>query len=578
MTALDFSYSTLHEKYGNGIPCPSDFSFPSHVLDAWSAKQPQAEALHWVSPDFSKEKIVTYRELTDLSNRAAIAFEKSGLKKGDKVMVQLPRVNEWYIVLFGLMRLGAIPVPGTSLLVAKDLKFRANACGAVAFVGDAESTSRFEEIAKEVNVSKIWQVRVDNDSGLGRGRKDFQAAVSAVAEGEKWKGPAHSSSDLALLYFTSGTTGDPKMVLLESEYTLGHTLTGSWYQLGPGKLFLNMADLGWAKAAYSTFGNFNLGGTLFVQPPPAGNFNPTQLLEALHRFPVTSLCAPPTIYRTLVTSASLKYIKTHPFKALEHCVSAGEPLNPSVIAEWRKATDLTIKDAWGQSETVIMVGNFQGEEVREGSMGKLAPHVIVAVIDSNGKELPDGEEGELAVRVDVGGGSRWIFKGYIKNGKVDKRQKTHGGKTWYCTGDRGIRDRDGYFWFVGRDDDVITTSGYRVGPFEVESALKAHPAVLESAAVGSPDAARGEIVKAFVKLSEEYRVKYAGSSKEQLDELILELQTFFKSYTAPYKVPREFEFVESLPSTISGKIRRVELRNLEYKRKAHIVKQLKSKL
>lgn len=229
-----------------------------------------------------------------------------------------------------------------------------------------------------------------------------------------------------------------------------------------------MADLGWAKAAYSTFGCFNCGATLLVQPPPVGAFTPLHLLETLYRYPVTSLCAPPTIYRTLVADSSFKFMKDHPFKALEHCVSAGEPLNASVIAQWKKETGIEIKDAWGQTETIIMVGNFEGEEVRQGSMGKVAPSFVVGIIDDKGKELGDGEEGELAVRTDVGGGSRWIFKGerasldsltlkssltlfltgYIKNGVVDKRQKTFDGKTWYGTGDRGIRDKDGYYWFV----------------------------------------------------------------------------------------------------------------------------------
>lgn len=257
--------------------------------------------------------------------------------------------------------------------------------------------------------------------------------------------------------FTSGTTGSPKQVLLENEYLLGHTVTGKWYRLAPGKLFCNMADLGWAKAAYATFGCFNNGSTMLVHPPPAGNFTPTHLLDLLNRYPVTSLCAPPTIYRTLVTESAFAYLKKHPFRALEHCVSAGEPLNGSVINQWKEATGIEIKDAWGQTETIIMVGNFEGEEVRPGSMGKATPSFVVGIIDADGKELPDGSEGELAVRTDIGGGSRWIFKGYIKDGKVDKRQKTCDGKTWYGTGDRGIRDKDGYFWFVGRDDDVIVS-------------------------------------------------------------------------------------------------------------------------
>ncbi|SCZ99085.1 BZ3500_MvSof-1268-A1-R1_Chr3-1g05803 [Microbotryum saponariae] len=579
MAALpnDFSLAALESAYGQGIPCPSDFSFPSHVLDRWTSKQPQAPAIIWASPDFKQERIVSYKELSDLSNRAALAFEKHGIKKGDKVMVQLPRVAEWWIVIFGLMRLGAVPAPGTSLLVAKDLKFRATSCKATAFVGDTEACSRFQDISSEVGVSLVFQVRTQDDGDLGRSRIDFQDAVSKVPKEAKCDHVQHASNDLALLYFTSGTTGDSKMVLLENEYTLGHTITGAWYHLAPGKVFANMADLGWAKAAYSTFGCFNHGATLFVQPPPPGAFHPSSVIDILHRYPITSLCAPPTIYRTLVTSAALEYLASHPVKALDHCCSAGEPLNASVIKEWRDKTGITIKDAWGQTETVIMVGNFAGEKVKEGSMGKCAPHFVVGIIGPNGEELEDGQEGELAVRTDVGGGAKWIFKGYIKKGKIDKREKKFGGKTWYCTGDRGVRDTDKYFHFVGRDDDVITSSGYRIGPFEVESALKAHPAVLESAAVGSPDEARGEIVKAFVILSAEYAHRGKSEGPDR-DALVLELQDFFKKQTGPYKVPREIEFVEDLPKTVSGKIRRIELRQAEYKKKAHIVAKQKAKL
>ena len=311
---------------------------------------------------------------------------------------------------------------------------------------------------------------------------------------------------------------------------------------------LCMADLGWAKASYGSLGTFNLGGTYFVQPPPPGPFQSTHLLETLHRYPIETLCAPPTIYRGLVTQSSLKYIKEHPFNKLNHVTGAGEPLNPSVIHEFRNATGMTIRDGWGQSESVIMVGNWDGVKVREGSMGKVAPFFEVGIIGPNGEELKRGEEGELAVRCDQGAGTVYIFKGYIKNGKIDKRQKTHGGKTWYCTGDRGILDEDDYFHFVGRDDDVITSSAYRIGPFEVESALKVslasspfsifrffefldslplkadllrpsiqtHPAVLESAAVGSPDVEKGEIVKAFVILSEDYKDHGKGDKAKAL--------------------------------------------------------------
>ncbi|BGO97096.1 hypothetical protein NBRC10513v2_002416 [Rhodotorula toruloides] len=577
--ASEFSYDAIHARYGDGIPCPPDYSFPTHVIDRWAREQPDRPAIHWVSHDFKKERIMSYRELADASNKAAKAFQDKGLKKGDRALIQLPRVCEWFVAVLGLWRIGAVASPSTSLLVSKDLKFRAEVAKAKAFIGDHESCGRFEEISSTVGISLIFQVRTDDDGGLGAGRVDFQDALSKVPDGTKCEAPGgHNSTDLVILFFTSGTTGAPKMVLLEAEYLVGHTITGLWYQAKPGTLVLCMADLGWAKGTYGGAGAFSMGATVFLQPPPPGNFTPTHLINALHRYPIETLCAPPTIYRSLVTSSARAYLKKNPLKALRHCVGAGEPLNASVIKEWREITgNLTIRDGWGMSETVIAVGNFEGVELRQGSMGKPAPFFQMGIVGHNGEELRDGEEGELAIRTDKGAGSCWIFKGYVKNGKVDKRQKSHGGKTWFCTGDRGMRDADGYYWFVGRDDDVITSSGYRIGPFEVESALKTHPAVVESAAVGSPDLSRGEVVKAFVILSDEYRDKVLGKKDKEKD-LILDMQNHFKKMTAPYKVPREIEFVDTLPKTVSGKIRRIELRDLEKQRKADIVKQQKAKL
>ncbi|BGP38606.1 hypothetical protein JCM10450v2_002555 [Rhodotorula kratochvilovae] len=556
--ASEFSYDTIHAKYGKGIPCPDDFSFPASIVDRWARTQPDQPALHWVSHDFARERIVSYKELSELSHRAAKVFQNAGLKKGDRVLIQLPRIVEFWPAIFGLMRIGAVPVPGTSLLVAKDLKFRATAANARAFIGDAESCARFGEVSDEVGVARVFQVRTDGDGGLGAGRVDFQRAVDAVPRGTTCETP-HSKTDLAVVFFTSGTTGAPKMVLLEAEHLLGHTISGLWYRLKPGKLFLCMADLGWAKASYGSIGCFNMGATYFVQPPPPGAFTPNQLIDALHRYPIETLCCPPTIYRSLVTSSAKAYWRKNKPQALSHCVGAGEPLNAGVIKEFRELTGgLEVKDGYGQSETVICVGNWEGVQVREGSMGKVGPFFQVGIIGQNGEQLADGEEGEIAVRTDEGGGACWIFKGYIKNGKVDKREKSRGGKTWYCTGDRGYRDSDGYFWFVGRDDDL-------------------HPAVTESAAVGSPDLARGEVVKAFIILSEEYRDKIQPGSKAEKD-LILDIQNSFKKNTGPYKVPREIEFVDSLPKTVSGKIRRVELRELEKERKKDVVRELKAKL
>ncbi|GAA5914314.1 uncharacterized protein JCM6883_001812 [Sporobolomyces salmoneus] len=576
----DFSYSNLQKLYSKGIPCAPDFSFPSHVIDYWTEVQPETTAIWWVSHDFKEERKVSYRELKEESLRSAKLFKKRGIQKGDKVMIQTGRIVEWWFAVFGLMRIGAVAVPGTSLLVSKDLKYRAESCHAKAFIGDATACERFEEIAQSVNVSEIYQIQSGSGEPIGKGRIDYlkemeqTEKVKSEEEAKKLESE-HKKTDLCIVFFTSGTTSNPKLVLLEAEYTLGHTITGLWYKITPGKVMCCMADLGWAKASYGSLGTFNLGGTYFVQPPPPGPFNPIDLLETLHHYPIESLCAPPTIYRGLCTQNSLRYLKSHPFKALNHVVGAGEPLNPSVIHEWRNATGLTIRDGWGQSESVIMTGSWDGLKVKEGSMGKAAPFFEIGIIGPKGEELEIGEEGELAVRTDAGAGTCWIFKGYIKNGKVDKKQKSFSGKTWYQTGDRGIKDADGYYTFVSRDDDIIGSSGYRIGPFEVESALKTHPAVLESAAVGTPDLARGEAVKAFIILSDEFRDQSKG---EKAKALIADILSHFRKTTAPYKVPREIEFVEELPKTVSGKIRRVELRNLEKERKKDVLAKIKAKL
>ncbi|KAL8286807.1 hypothetical protein RQP46_004335 [Phenoliferia psychrophenolica] len=515
-------YASLVKRYSDGIPCPPDFSFPTSVLDALAVSQRTHTAIHWVAHDFSSERKVSYEELSDLTHRAAIAFDQLGFRKGDRVMVQLGRRVEWWVVLFGLMRLGVIPVPGTSLLVGKDLKTRALAAKAVAFIGDESSCGVFASIAKDVGVplNRIVQTRAD---------------------GKSVERPLHQRDD--------------------------------WE---PKDVFLNLGDLGWAKAAYMTFGTFLAGATLFCLPPTPGSFSPNQLIDAVHKYGVTNLCAPPTAYRSLCTTEAKERMRTSPPSKLVHCVSGGEPMNAAVIKTWKAITGIEICDGWGQTETGILVGNYRGVPIRPGSMGVASPGFEIGVIGVD-RILGDGEEGELCVRTDVGGGSRYIFKGYLKEGGlIDKREKVVGGKTWYCTGDRGIRDKDGYFWFVGRDDDVITSAGYRIGPFEVESALKEHAAVLESAAVASPDPTRGEIVKAFVVLSAEYESRF-GDVKA-MAALTAELQTHCRAATAPFKYPREIEYIKELPKTVSGKLERVKLRNAEYEKKKDIVRDLKSKL
>ncbi len=312
--------------------------------------------------------------------------------------------------------------------------------------------------------------------------------------------------------------------------------------------------LGWAKAAWSNlFGPWTMGAAMFIQDA-RGKFNAIETLEMLNKYPISTLCAPPTAYRMLVLDEPMAYMKVHPPNALRHVVGAGEPLNPEVIRAWQQSTGLIIRDGYGQTETVLICANFPPLEVKPGSMGKPSPGFNLSVIDDSGNELPPNKEGDIAVSIKPQRPT-WMFKEYWRN--PDATAACIRGD-WYITGDRAYKDEDGYFWFVGRADDVIISAGYRIGPFEVESALKEHPAVAESAVIASPDEMRGEIVKAFVILAPGYTPS---------PELATELQEYVKKVTAPYKYPREIEFVETLPKTISGKIRRVELREMERQKK-----------
>jgi acetyl-CoA synthetase/medium-chain acyl-CoA synthetase len=359
-----------------------------------------------------------------------------------------------------------------------------------------------------------------------------------------------------MVYFTSGTVGYPKMVLhTHASYPIGHTITGKyWLDLHQDDVLWNLSEMGWAKAAYSNlFGPWVMGAAMFIQDA-RGKFNAIETLEMLHKYPITTLCAPPTAYRMLVLDEPMAYLKANPPMELRYCTGAGEPLNPEVIKIWQEVTGMTIRDGYGQTETVILCANFPPLTVKPGSMGKPAPGFEVEVIDHDGNPLPPSKEGDIAVKVKPQRPT-WLFKEYWRN--PDATQACIRGD-WYITGDRAFKDEDGYFWFVGRADDVIISAGYRIGPFEVESALKEHPAIAESAVIASPDEMRGEIVKAYVVLAPGYIAS---------PELATELQEHVKRVTAPYKYPREIEFVDALPKTISGKIRRVELRDMERKKK-----------
>ncbi|OJV94513.1 MAG: acyl-CoA synthetase [Chloroflexi bacterium 54-19] len=538
------NYAETYAAYQAEVP--EYYNFAYDLVDTY-AEDPNREMMYWVQ-DGGGERRLTYAYFRDRSNQVGRALLKRGLKKGDNVFILMPRLPEWWESMLGMMKAGIVGLPGTTQLTPKDILFRLHNSQAKAIITDVENAAKFDEALKSYPDLHIKLVV----GGEREGWTNYEEAVSAESSD-----PARlsntKSTDPLLLYFTSGTTGNPKMVLhTHSSYPIGHISTGRyWLDLQPGDLHWNLADTGWAKAAWSSFfGPLIMGVSIFVHNTTA-RYTAPYTLNLLQQYGVTSFCAPPTIYRMLIAEDLKKY----DLSKLRSCVGAGEPLNAEAIEVWQRETGLTIRDGYGQTETCLVCGNFPTSDmvVKPGSMGKPAPGYVLDVIDDEGHPLPPNKEGDIAIQIHpkrpVG-----LFQEYWNNpGATSASMRGD----YYVTGDRAYKDEDGYFWFVGRSDDVIISAGYRIGPFEVESALVEHPAVLESAVVAKPDEVRGEIVKAFIIL----KPGYEGSP-----ELVKEIQGFVQKITAPYKYPREIEFVTELPKTVSGKIRRVELRQREAKK------------
>ena len=519
---------------------PEYYNFAGAVIDRW-AEDPEKLAMLWVDDD-GNEVRKTFRDLSLASKRLANVMADQGIQKGDVVLVILPRNIEWWETFTACIRMGAMVAPGTTQLTSKDIAFRANKAEATCIITNSEIAAKFDAVADDCPTVKSRIV-------IAEPRDGWVYYTDAVASAsEQFETARTRSDDNCIVYFTSGTTGFPKMALhTHASYPIGHQVTGKyWLDLREDDMHWNVSDTGWAKAAWSSyFGPWSMGAAQFIHH--TDRFDPQKTLELLSQYPITTMCGAPTIYRMLV----LQDLSAYAFPALRHCVGAGEPLNPEIIEVWKKATGCTIRDGYGQTETVLLCGSFPCIEPKFGSMGKPTPGIDLQVIDEAGQVLPPNTEGDIAVRVKperpVG-----LFKEYWKEPDRTASCFRNG---WYLTGDRAMVDDDGYFWFVGRADDVILTSGYRIGPFEVESALIEHPAVAESAVVSSPDETRGEVVKAFVVLA-------PGFSGD--DNLVKELQDHVKKVTAPYKYPRKIDFVDVLPKTVSGKIRRIELRDQEW--------------
>ena len=544
---------------------PEQFSFPLDIFDRWD----NGMALFWT--DGEKERRVSFKEMKTLSSKGAAVFKKMGISKGDKVLVMLSNIPEWWEVMLALMRLNAIPIPATTLLTSRDIGYRLSVTDIKAVIASDEDAVKVEDAVNSSSTNPLVIIVDRNNNspsspftkggqrgitvkgvewGFSEERKGWHDYIKERDMSDSFEGERAFSDDPALIYFTSGTTGPPKMVLhTQASYPFAHQITGRyWLDLRPGDIHWNLSDTGWAKAAWSSlFGPWHLGATVFSFYKK-GKFDPSLTIEIMQRYPITTFCGPPTAYRMMVKEIPSQRFT---FRSLRHFVAAGEPLNKEIIEIWKERTGRYIYDGYGQTESVNVLANFRCLPVKPGSMGVPVPGFIVDVVDDNGNPVSPGVGGDIAIEIrpekPVG-----IFKEYLGNQKAT--EKTIRGQ-WYITGDMAYKDDDGYFWFIGRADDIIISSGYRIGPFEVESVLIEHPAVKESAVVASPDEIRGEVVKAFVVLTEGHRPSNA---------LMNELKEFVKKQTAPYKYPRKIEFIDELPMTISGKIKRKELKIKEF--------------
>lgn len=538
---LDFdSYEEFVKNFK--ITVPENFNFAYDVVDKMAAETPDKRAIVWCD-DKGRELVLSFSQLKYYSDKAANFFKAAGIGKGDPVMLILKRRYEFWFCILALHKLGAICIPATHLLTTKDIVYRNNAADIkmIVCVNEAEVIKHVEE-AEEKSPSFKAKALV---GGQKEGWLDFDSRLEAASPAfERPVGDeASSNSDIMLLYFTSGTTGMPKMVQHNYTYPLGHILTARyWQNVYDGGLHLTVADTGWAKAVWGKiYGQWLCGCAVFVYD--YDKFVPKDLLEVIIKHGVTSFCAPPTIYRFFIKEDLTKY----DLSKLRHCSIAGEPLNPEVYNQFLKATGLKLMEGYGQTELTVTIATFPWMEPKPGSMGKPAPGYDIDIINEDGTSAEVGEEGQIIIRTDKTK-PFGMFDGYYRDENLT-RSVWH--ENIYYTGDMAWRDEDGYYWFVGRADDVIKSSGYRIGPFEVESALLEHPAVLECAITAVPDPDRGQIVKATVVLAR----GYTASQK-----LVSELQDHVKRVTAPYKYPRIIEFVPDLPKTISGKIRRVEIR------------------
>lgn len=521
---------------------PENFNFAYDVMDVWAEERPDKLALLWTNEQGAELRF-TFQDLKEQTDQTAAYFQSLGIGHGDKVMLILKRHYQWWLAMLGLHKLGAVAIPATHMLTTHDIIYR-NQRASVKAIVCADDTYIIEQIRaalpKSPTVETVISIGETVHPDFHNWEKEWKQAPPFVRP--KY---VNTNEDTMLMYFTSGTSGEPKMVAHDFLYALGHITTGVyWHNLQEDSIHLTVADTGWGKAVWGKlYGQWFAGAVVFVYDHE--KFNAPSLMRQMEKYHITSFCAPPTVYRFMIREDFSKY----DLSTLRYCTTAGEALNPAVYQKFFQLTGIQLMEGFGQTETTMTLGTFPWQTPKPGSMGKPNPQYDVQLLRSDDTQCEDGEKGEICIYI---GNKKPIglFKGYYRDQNLTLKIWHHG---YYHTGDMAWRDQDGYYWFVGRSDDVIKSSGYRIGPFEVESALMTHPAVVECAITGVPDDIRGMVVKATVVLADEWKSKAD-------DTLIKELQNHVKHETAPYKYPRVIEFVDELPKTISGKIRRVEIR------------------
>lgn len=536
------------------------FNFAYDVVDEWARIEPDRKALLWTN-EAGDVKQFTFADIKRESDKTAAYFQQLGIGRGDMVMLIMKRRYQFWFAITALHKLGAVAIPATHLLTDEDIVYRCQSASirAIVAVGDDVVLDHIQKAAPDSPSVKNY---ISIGPKVPEGWCDFNAGIESAPPFVRPE-VVNEPGDISLMYFTSGTSGEPKMVAHDFRYPLGHIITAKyWHNLDENSLHFTLADTGWGKAVWGKYyGQWIVGANVFVYD--FEKFHPVDVLEMIHKFHITSFCAPPTVYRFLIRED----VKKYDISSLKYCTNAGEALNPNVFERWYELTGIKLHEAFGQTETTATVGTYPWIEPRPGSMGKPNPGYDIDLITADGQVAEDGQQGEIIIRTH-GRHPEGLFLGYYRDPELTHKNFHDG---IYHTGDIAWRDEDGYYWFVGRKDDVIKSSGYRIGPFEVENALMKHEAVVECAVTGVPDEVRGMAVKATVVLSKEfadtpgieYDVEYRG---KEVPALVKDIQDFVKRTTAPYKYPRVIQFVRELPKTISGKIRRVEIRQKDGER------------